>query len=710
VDKLAAGETFGNYRIVGTRGEGGFATVYLAEDVRPAMSRRVALKVLDDRFASDPAFRERFTRESRLAANLDHPNIAPIFDAGEIGGRFYIAMRFVEGVDLKERLANSPLPPAEAIAVIRQIASALDYAHAQGLIHRDVKPGNVLLDHGETSRVYLADFGITKETADGKDFTQTGFFLGTLNYASPEQIGGQVLDGRSDQYALGCLLFEALTGRPPFEGNLQVVIGAHVSKPPPNVSDNVGGVPAAVDPVVWRAMAKEALDRFPSCTAMVDAAAAALSGSLAADDDTVITGGLSVDAQTDQDSTIVTPLDIAAVPRDVTTPEVPSPQSAVPSPVSAASVSDSPTPSRKGSRALLAIVGALVVLLLVGVAVLLLKGGSDANPGSATATTDVPQAASPPSTDGTTPTTGDPSSALGQFTGPTETIQPDRVAAPLPSAPGVDACEQPTTYEGEQLIDGNPTTAWRTTGDGTGRRITLNLGADTLVTSVGLINGLAKIDSCDGTDRYFDQRRVTAVQWTFDDGTTVTQDLDPSTKTMQTIEIESITTRVSVTILSTTPPGNRDFTPISEIEVQGVTANGDGESAAAPVTGTARTRPDAATLDGIANESGEGATLPEAVRRTAGEIRAAADAGDLDQIVRLAASNRFAAGYGSDTTETFFEDAADDDPTFLPDLSTIIEGIPRLLGDTFMWDSSGPYYLTIDLDGEWTGFPAYHTE
>lgn len=287
---LTAGDTFGSYRVERVLGEGGFATVYLAEDVRPAMSRRVALKVLDDRFVEDEDYRERFTRESRLAANLDHPNVAPIYDAGELDGRLYIAMRFIDGVDLKERLAQGELSAEECVAILRQIGSALDDAHGRGLIHRDVKPGNVLLDGGRADRVYLADFGITKEITDGKEFTQAGTFLGTLSYASPEQLEGRALDGRSDQYALACLLYECLTGRPPFSGSLKDILSAHLALPAPKVTSATDRFPRAIDAVVARGMAKAPEGRYASCSELAEAAAAALVGAPAASPDDDVTG------------------------------------------------------------------------------------------------------------------------------------------------------------------------------------------------------------------------------------------------------------------------------------------------------------------------------------------------------------------------------------------------------------------------------------
>src|SRR4051794_30921165 len=231
---FADGTEFAGYQILSIIGSGGFATVYLAEDLRPAMRRKVALKVLHEQLAQDQAFRERFFRESLLAVELDHhPNIVPVYDAGEADGHFYIAMRYIEGTDLKQKLADGPLSPADAVGVIAQVGSALDLAHRSGLVHRDVKPGNVLLPEGRVDHVYLADFGLTKETAAEQSLTQVGQFLGTLYYAAPEQIEGKDLDGRSDQYALGCMLYECLTGQPPFTGEMQAIIGAHLTRPAP---------------------------------------------------------------------------------------------------------------------------------------------------------------------------------------------------------------------------------------------------------------------------------------------------------------------------------------------------------------------------------------------------------------------------------------------------------------------------------------------
>lgn len=285
------GAEFAGYRILEVIGSGGFATVYLGEDLRPALRRKVAIKVLRAELSADPAFRDRFQRESLLAVQLDHhPNVVPVYDAGEADGHLYIAMRYIDGIDLKERLKDGPLDPDDAVAVVAQVASALDLAHGAGLVHRDVKPGNVLLPGGKTDHIYLADFGLTKETAAEQSLTQVGQFLGTLYYAAPEQIQGKDLDGRSDEYALGCLLYECLTGEPPFKGEVQAIIGAHLTREPPKATDVVPTLPPALDAVIAKAMAKDPADRYDSCGELGARAMQALREPSA--DGTIVTGAL----------------------------------------------------------------------------------------------------------------------------------------------------------------------------------------------------------------------------------------------------------------------------------------------------------------------------------------------------------------------------------------------------------------------------------
>ena len=265
------GSQIAGYRLEEQIGRGGMAVVYRAYDVR--LDRNVALKILAPGLAVDEAFRKRFTRESKAAAAVDHPNIIPVFDAGQANGVLFIAMRYVHGRDARTLLeAEGPLPAGRVIDIIAQVASALDAAHARGLVHRDVKPANMLLDtraSGGRDHVYLSDFGLSKQSL--AQFSQTGLtshghFLGTLDYVAPEQVEGRQVDGRADEYALGCSAFELLCGTPPFQrdGGL-AVLWAKVSEPPPLLSFRRADLPEAIDGVMSRALARDPADRFGNC-------------------------------------------------------------------------------------------------------------------------------------------------------------------------------------------------------------------------------------------------------------------------------------------------------------------------------------------------------------------------------------------------------------------------------------------------------------
>ncbi len=264
------GTSVGIYEVRARIGRGGMGEVYLALDTR--LGRPVALKLLPERFAQDERFRDRLLRESRLAASLDHPNVVPVYDAGDADGRLFIAMRYVDGVDLRGLLREAaPLAPKRVMDIAVQVAEALDAAHERGLVHRDVKPSNVLLDQqGNREHAYLADFGLTH--SPGTAGPTDGQFMGTVDYVAPEQIRGDVVDGRADQYALGCVLFECLTGSLPFRERSEVAaIFAHLEEPPPIASERREALPPAVDAVLARAMAKEPKERFDSCRELVAA-------------------------------------------------------------------------------------------------------------------------------------------------------------------------------------------------------------------------------------------------------------------------------------------------------------------------------------------------------------------------------------------------------------------------------------------------------
>jgi serine/threonine-protein kinase len=269
------GTQVAGFRIESVLGRGGMSVVYVAEQVR--LGRKVALKVLTTELAWDEQFRERFVRESQIAAAIDHPNIIPIYDAGEDDGLLYIAMRFVQGPDLKDVLKRGSLGVGRTIFLVEQIASALDAAHAHSLVHRDVKPGNILLEES-TDHAYLTDFGVAKQTT-ARGLTSTGHFLGTVEYAAPEQIEGGLVDARTDVYALGCVLYECLTSSPPFaHGTEHAVLHAHLVDPPPSVTRLRPELPHAFDGVIATALAKDPAERYSSCGDLVHAARNAASG------------------------------------------------------------------------------------------------------------------------------------------------------------------------------------------------------------------------------------------------------------------------------------------------------------------------------------------------------------------------------------------------------------------------------------------------
>jgi serine/threonine-protein kinase len=255
------------HRIVRQVGRGGMGVVYEAVD--EALGRTVALKLVAPERAGEPGFRERFITESRLAASIDHPNVLPVFKAGEEDGELYLAMRFVDGDDLR---ALSPLEPGRAAHIVAQVGAALDAAHARRLVHRDVKPANVLV--GEGDHAYLTDFGVVKALDETSGQTRTGDVVGTLDYVAPERIKGEADGPPGDLYALGCLLFYTLTGRVPFPlDTSERKLWAHLSDPPPAVP----GQPA-FDAVIARALAKEPAERFESGAALGAAAVAAAGG------------------------------------------------------------------------------------------------------------------------------------------------------------------------------------------------------------------------------------------------------------------------------------------------------------------------------------------------------------------------------------------------------------------------------------------------
>jgi Protein kinase domain len=358
--EMEPGTEFGGYRIERLLGSGGFCNVYLAEDLRPALRRKVALKVLNPTLSADPKNRERFQRESLLAVELDdHPNIVGVLDAGEQDGQLFIAQRYIEGSDLGTMIDETgPVSPERVTEIVDEIGAALDAAHEEGLIHRDVKPRNILIRERD-QRCYLADFGLTKRTASSDSLTGAGEFLGTFAYAAPEQLGGEAVDGRADLYALGCVLYEALVGSPPFAGDIHSMITGHLTKPPPPASGARAELPPAIDAVITKAMAKAPDDRYQTGRELADATRRALTSS-----------GLPPPVPRAPTPTVAPPV-VASPPPGTTT--------APPGPLPPPTPAPAPTqgPGGGASSKVPLVVGGAVVLVLVAVGGFLLFGGGD---------------------------------------------------------------------------------------------------------------------------------------------------------------------------------------------------------------------------------------------------------------------------------------------------------------------------------------------
>jgi serine/threonine-protein kinase len=275
---LQPGSRVAGYLLADLVGVGGMAVVFRAHD--EGLGRTVALKVLAGNLAGDQAARERFTREARTVANVEHPHIIPVYAAGQADGLLYIAMRFVDGADLHALIhSDGPLPPRRAAAFVSDMASALDAAHAVGVVHRDVKPANVLVDAqpGRPEHGYLTDFGVARVIRSTGGLTIAGQFIGTPNYGAPEQISGGPVDGRTDQYALACVAYELLTGSVPFKReDPMMVLYAHAYADPPLLSTARPDLPAAVDAVLTRGLAKQPGQRYDTCGDFADALREAL--------------------------------------------------------------------------------------------------------------------------------------------------------------------------------------------------------------------------------------------------------------------------------------------------------------------------------------------------------------------------------------------------------------------------------------------------
>jgi serine/threonine protein kinase len=299
---VRTGTVVAGFRVERLIGEGAMGAVYLADD--PKRRCRVALKMLAPELARDERFRQRFLRESQIAAGLDHPNVVATLAAGEEDGVLYLAMSYIDGLDLRQVLrSEGRLEPRRAISLISQVAGALDDAHRRGLIHRDVKPGNILVAPGANGEhAFVCDFGLARHVSSVSSLTGERGFVGTIDYVSPEQIEGGTIDGRADVYSLGCVLFECLAGERPFDRESELsVVFAHLNEPPPRLSDLRPELPQAFDRVVATALAKAPGDRYATCGELAAAAAAAMLGAAVvrrklADRRRVIVGGAVVAA------------------------------------------------------------------------------------------------------------------------------------------------------------------------------------------------------------------------------------------------------------------------------------------------------------------------------------------------------------------------------------------------------------------------------
>jgi serine/threonine protein kinase len=446
---LAAGSQVAGYTVEEQIGRGGMAVVYRAADAR--LNRSVALKILAPELANDTAYRQRFVREMRAAAAVDHPNIVPVFDAGEADGVLFIAMRYVSGQDVRTLLnAVHRLPADRVTHLISQAASALDEAHSRGLVHRDVKPGNMLIASvtggGQPDHLYLSDFGLSKQRVSSAPLTLTGQFLGTLDYMAPEQVEGEALDGRADLYSLACTAFEMLAGEPPFKREQGIaVMWAQLQAAPPSLTALRPDLPPGVDQVIARAMAKSPADRYQSCREFADSlqAACGLGGSQGSpaaspvppagppptemaqvrspqldpvaswardrppDPDTSWADPLYRPAASASPAASVSPGPAGGSPGSASGPSAP-PASWPPPPPMSTGYRPAGPPARRRRRAWPLIVGCIVLLAIVGVAFALLRS----KPSSSTP---VP----PP----TSPATSTKTAAAPPVAGPAATVQ-----------------------------------------------------------------------------------------------------------------------------------------------------------------------------------------------------------------------------------------------------------------------------------------------
>ncbi|MBK5219585.1 MAG: serine/threonine protein kinase [Thermoleophilia bacterium] len=392
---VGIGDVLGDFRVIKKLGEGGMGVVYLAEDER--LERRVALKVIAPHLARDDDFRKRFTTEAKSAAAIDHPNAVTVYSSGTIDGNLYIAMRYVNGTNLRSALRQSgPLDARAAAAIVTEVGSALDAAHAAGLVHRDVKPENILLE-GEPGegKAYLTDFGLTKGGSGdaGVELTGTGQWVGTIDYVAPEQIKAGKIDARTDVYALGCVLYEVVTGSVPFAGNDMQKMWGHVNEPFPSSSAGQDGEESQLGSVIERATGKDPDDRYPSAGDLARAATAAVHDEeVDVEEASVATGAAAVGmAEVAETRKLPKPESLAPgmAPTVAGRPTLPPRRPPQPPPRREPQPTGSGSGSGSNATRTAAIIGGAVVIAAGLLAAAVVIAGSDSSPNEPTAVSQV---------------------------------------------------------------------------------------------------------------------------------------------------------------------------------------------------------------------------------------------------------------------------------------------------------------------------------
>ncbi|HUJ35186.1 MAG TPA: serine/threonine-protein kinase [Solirubrobacteraceae bacterium] len=385
---MGPGTDLGEFVIESIAGRGGMGVVYRARQKTPG--RTVALKVISAEYATDPQFRARFEGEAEIAARIEHPNVIPVYAVGQWNGTLFIAMRFVDGLDLRALLARETrLEPARAAALVDQVGQALDAAHAHGLVHRDVKPANILVTAaGGREHVYLTDFGVSRAVAGTQGVTGTGAFIGTVDYVAPEQARGERVDARADVYSLGCVLFHVLTGTVPFPVDNELAkLYAHGSQPAPSVLERNPDVPPAFEAVVSRAMSKSPDDRYQSAGDLGRAAVAASSG-------TAVSGAertVAVGAAAPSNAAVAVGAAAPSVAAGAAAPSNPAvavgataPSNAAVAPAGTPPVPPTSAAAAPRRRRLLLAASALAVLVVATAIVVAVAGGGSGSPPTST--------------------------------------------------------------------------------------------------------------------------------------------------------------------------------------------------------------------------------------------------------------------------------------------------------------------------------------